>query len=750
MARSRPADVVTESAQSPAPRGLYARWAYVAVRRRRTVLAAWLVFLVALGGLSATVGGDLADRFTIPGTESQAALDLLEERFPSQAGDTAQIVVQADAGVTDPGIQPRVEALLAEAAALPGVIAVDSPYANPANVSADGTVAYATVQYEALAFDIPLEDIDQLFALVDGAGGSGLTVETGGQIAAQGEQEPPSESSAIAIGAAIVVLLIAFGSVVAMGLPIATALAGLVAGFLGIGIAARFVDIASFTPAIAAMIGLGVGIDYALFIVSRYREGLHEGRSVPDAVAVAMDTAGRSVAFAGAVVVIALLGLFAIGLPFVTAFAIASSLMVAFSILVALTLLPALLGFAGTKVDRLRIPGLRPAATSKSSMGYRISGLIGRSPIAYALGSAAVLLLLAAPLLDIRLGFPDSGSSPETYHTRRAYDLLSDGFGVGFNGPLLITVESDGPLDLAGVETLRSAIAQTPGVVEVAPAVVNPAGDTAVVSFIPTTSPQDDLTSDLVGTLRDDVVPAAVAGTNLHAYVGGATASFIDVNERMSSRTPTFIAIVVGLSFVLLTTVFRSPVIALKAALMNLLSIGAAYGVVVAVFQWGWGASLFGVDETGPIAAFMPMFLFAILFGLSMDYEVFLLSRIREAYLRSGNTRQAVADGLGVTARVITAAAAVMVLVFLSFLFTPDAITKQFGLGLATAILVDATIVRMILVPATMELLGKWNWWFPTWLDRLVPHFNVEGHVPSLPSIPNLIPPVSAQPGDAD
>ncbi len=735
---------------APAPRSIFSRWAYVAVRRRRAVLGAWVAFLVVLGVLSATVGGDLADSFTIPGTESQAALDLLEERFPSQAGDTAQIVVRADAGVADPAVQPRVEALLAEAATLPGVIAVDSPYTNSANVSADGTIAYATVQYEKLAFETPLDDIKQLTALVDRSGGSGLTVEAGGSMVAQAEQEPPSESSAIAIGAAMVVLLIAFGSVVAMGLPIATALAGLVAGFLGIGLAARFVDIASFTPAIAAMIGLGVGIDYALFIVSRYREGLGEGRSVADAVAVAMETAGRAVAFAGLVVVVALMGLFAIGLPFVTAFAIASSLMVGFSILVALTLLPALLGFAGTRVDRFRIPGIRPATNSKSSLGYRISGLIGRSPIAYALASAAILLLLAAPLLNVKLGFPDSGSSPETYHTRRAYDLLSTGFGPGFNGPLLIAIESDGAVDLDGVENLRAALSQTPGVVEVAPAVVSPAGDTAVVSFVPTTSPQDDHTSNLVNRIRADVVPAALEGTSLEAYVGGATASYIDVNDRMSSRTPYFIAIVLGLSVLLLTAVFRSPVIAIKAAVMNLLSIGSAFGVVIAVFQWGWGASLFGVNETGPIASFMPMFLFAILFGLSMDYEVFLLSRIREAYLRTGETRQAVADGLGVTARVITAAAAVMVLVFLSFLFTDDAITKQFGLGLATAILVDATIVRMILVPATMELLGKWNWWFPTWLDRLVPHISVEGHIPSMPSIPNLIPPVAPQPGDLD
>ena len=550
--------------------------------------------MVVLGVLSVTVGGDLADSFTIPGTESQAALDLLEERFPSQAGDTAQIVVRADAGVADPAIQARVEALLAEAATLPGVIAVDSPYANPANVSADGTIAYATVQYEKLAFETPLEDIDQLTALVDRSGDSGLTVEAGGSMVAQAEQEPPSESSAIAIGAAMIVLLIAFGSVVAMGLPIATALAGLVAGFLGIGLAARFVDIASFTPAIAAMIGLGVGIDYALFIVSRYREGLAEGRSVADAVAVAMETAGRAVAFAGIVVVIALMGLFAIGLPFVTAFAIASSMMVGFSILVALTLLPALLGFAGTRVDRFRIPGIRANANPKSSIGYRISGLIGRSPIAYALASAAILLLLAAPLLDVKLGFPDSGANPESYHTRRAYDLLSTGFGPGFNGPLLVAIESDGALDLNGVETLRAALSQTPGVVEVAPAAVSPAGDTAVVSFVPTTSPQDDHTSDLVNRIRDDVVPAALDGTSLEAYVGGATASYIDVNDRMSSRTPYFIAIVLGLSVLLLTAVFRSPVIALKAAVMNLLSIGSAFGVVIAVFQWGWARASSG------------------------------------------------------------------------------------------------------------------------------------------------------------
>ena len=746
-------EVLRSATSTASSDGLLARWARFAVRRRRTVLAGWLVFLVALGGLSATAGGDLADQFTIPGTESQAAVDLLQNRFPAQAGDTAQLVVRAPAGVADPAARARIESLLTEVAALPSVVGVDSPYDNPAAISADGTIAYATIQYEDLAFAIPLADIDRLIALVDAAGGDGLTVEAGGQIVIQGEMEPPSESSALAIAAAIVVLLIAFGSVVAMGLPIVTALAGLMAGFLGIGLAAAVVDIASFTPAVAAMIGLGVGIDYALFIVSRYREALAGGRGVADAVAVAMDTAGRSVAFAGSVVVIALLGLVAIGLPFVTAFAIAASLMVAFSVLVALTLLPALLGFAGTKVDRLRVPGIRVSANPESSLGYRISGLIGRAPLAVAVGAAAVLLLLAAPLLDLRLGFPDSGATPERFHSRRAYDLLTAGFGPGFNGPLLVALEGDGALDLARVDTLRAAVAGTAGVAEVAPAVVNAAGDTAVVTIVPTTSPQDARTTDLVETLRRDVVPAALADSGLRAHVGGATAATIDVDDRMASRTPVFIAIVVGLSFLLLTTVFRSPVIAFKAAMMNLLSIGAAYGVVIAVFQWGWGADLLGVEETGPIASFVPMFLFAILFGLSMDYEVFLLSRIREAYLRTGDTRRAVADGLGVTARVITAAAAVMVVVFLSFLLVDDAISKQFGVGLATAVLVDATIVRLLLVPATMELLGAWNWWFPTWLDRLVPRLNIEGHARAardhLPTLPTLAPP-TASAGDAD
>ncbi len=711
-----------------------ARWGRLAVRRRRAVLGGWVVGLAVLGAVVAGFGGQLANEFKIPGVDSQRAYDLLAARFPSQSGDTAQVVVRADAGVADPAVRARVDALLAEVAALPQVTGVVSPYDNPAAVSADGRIAYATVQYGVPASDLPLAEIETLTGLIDRAGGNGLTVEAGGQVVAQGEFVPPGESTLIAIAAAVVVLLIAFGSLVAMGLPILTALIGLGAGFAGVFLSARFLDIADFTPAIASMIGLGVGIDYALFVVTRYREGLAEGLSVEAAVGRAVDTAGRAVIFAGGVVVIALLGLFAVGIPFVAAFGAASAIVVAFSVLVAVTLLPALLGFAGTGIDRLRVPGLRRLAGGGQPVGGRLARRIQARPLGYAISAAALLLLLAAPLLDIQLGFADNGSNPTSFHTRRAYDLLSEGFGPGFNGPLVVAVEQEGggALDQAALGGLTEALRGAEGIASVSPATLNQAGDTAVISVIPTTSPQDTATEATIRRLRDDVIDGATAGTGLAAYVGGATATFIDLGDKTGERTPLFFAIVVGLSFLLLAAVFRSVVIALKAALMNLLSIGAAYGVIVAVFQWGWGASLLGVEETAPIAPFLPMFLFSILFGLSMDYEVFLLSRIREFYVRGRATHDAVADGLSATARVITAAAAIMVVVFLSFVFTDDQISKQFGLGLAVAVLVDATVVRLILVPATMELLGEWNWWFPSWLDRLVPRLNIEGgsHAP--------------------
>jgi len=724
------------SSNTTGPGALY-RWGAFSVRNRWKVLGGWIAFLVIFGAFSMALKGEFSDAFTIPHSDSQNALDLLTERFPSEAGDQARVVFQAESGIADPAVQTQIKSVLDTIATMPHVARIESPLDNPAQINTsdivpqgNGTVAYATVHFDQTAADVPKKDIDAFIATADAAKSDTLGIELGGQIVEQVEAEQPGGETGLALLAAALVLLIAFGSIIAMGLPIVVALAGLAAGFLGVFLATNFFDIATFTPGIAAMIGLGVGIDYSLFIVTRFREGLHKGASIEESVARAMDTAGRAVLFAGVVVVIAILGLIAAALPFMTAYAVAVALVVGFTIAVAMTFLPALLGFAGHRIDKWGIKRFQQTASDAgTSFGTRIGRRIQQKPLLYAAASAAFLLVLATPVFTINLGFTDAGANATSTHSRRAYDLLASGFGPGFNNPFLVAIEGDGPLDQNQLNTVADAIRAQPGVVSVAPPFLNETGDVAVISIVPAMSIQDDSAVDHVHHLRDDTLPPLMAGTGDKAYVGGIAAAFVDIVQKMVGRTPLFFMIVVGLSFVLLSIVFRSVVIALKAAIMNILSIGAAFGVVVAVFQWGWLSRFIGVDSELPILAFMPMFLFSILFGLSMDYEVFLLSRIREAWVHGRSTSDAVVDGLGVTARVITAAAAIMVVVFLSFVLTPDPIQKEFGIGLAVAILVDATIVRMILVPATMELLGDWNWWFPSWLDRAVPHVNVEGSV---------------------
>jgi RND superfamily putative drug exporter len=530
----------------------------------------------------------------------------------------------------------------------------------------------------------------------------------------------------IGILAAIVILLVAFGSLLAMGLPILVAL-------FGIGIGLGFVELLShviatpdFATQLASMIGIGVGIDYALFIVTRYRQGLDEGFAPEHAVVRAIDTAGRAVVFAGCTVVISLLGLFLMDVDFVNGMAVGTSVTVGVVMLASITLLPAVLGFAGRTIDRFSIRRSRAPKPPERTLWYRWSRVVQRRPWAALLGGLALLVALAIPMLSMRLAFPDAGGNPTSDTTRRAYDLVADGFGAGFNGPLILAAEYPKGADAAALDTLVSRLQHTPDVAAVVGPQASPSGDAAVIRVIPVSAPQSQTTSDLVSSLRDDVIPQAVQGSDVQVHVGGLTASSIDVSERLSSRLPIFIGAVLVLSFLLLMAVFRSLLVPLKAVIMNLLSIGAAYGVVVAVFEWGWFGNLLGVEQTGPIAPFIPMMMFAILFGLSMDYEVFLLSRIREEYDRTGDNAVAVADGLASTARVITAAALIMVTVFGSFVLGDATTIKLFGLGLATAILVDATVVRMVLVPATMELLGDRNWWFPRWLDRIIPRLHVE------------------------
>jgi RND superfamily putative drug exporter len=525
----------------------------------------------------------------------------------------------------------------------------------------------------------------------------------------------------------MIILLIAFGSVLAMGLPIGVALFGIGIGLSLVMLFANFLSVPDFTPQLASMIGIGVGIDYALFIVTRYRQQIHSGLDPEHATIVAITTAGKAVLFAGTTVVISLLGILLMGFAFVEGIAIGGAATVAVTMIASVTLLPALLGFVGEKIDRWRIPLFTQDETKfEHSLAFRWSRVIQRRPWPAAIAGLVVLVVLSIPLFSIRLGFADASSGSTERSSRRAYDLLSQGFGPGFNGPLLFAADIQSPEDTSNLEALQQRLSEEPGIAAVSPPFPNEEGNAAIMTAFPSTAPQDRETHDLVRHIRADVLPDTVNGTKV--YVGGLTASTVDFADANSDRLPILIGVVIALSFLLLVVVFRSILVPLKAAVMNLLSIGAAYGIVVAVFQWGWLRELIGVETSGPIEAWVPMMLFTILFGLSMDYEIFLLSRIREEYLETGENNTAVANGLATTARVITAAAAIMVTLFLVFVFGfEERSIKLFAIGLASAIFVDATIVRMVLVPATMELLGEANWWIPKWLDRILPNIHIEG-----------------------
>ena len=704
-----------------------ARWSY---RRRWIILAIWIVALVGFNVISATAGGEYSQNFSLPGADSQKAYDLLKERFPEQAGETADIVIKAD-DVTDPQVRKTMEGLFSELQDVDHVIGIDSPYAEGARqISPDGTIAFATLRFENLDGEsVPIEVGKEITRLAKEAETERLQIEPGGSVIAFSEFEEPSGAEGIGLLAAMVILLITFGSVLAMGLPILMALFGIGIGMALIFLFANFLNVPDFTPQLASMVGIGVGIDYALFIVTRYRQLLHQGLDPESATVVAIRTAGKAVLFAGTTVVISLLGMLLMGFAFVEGVAVGGAATVAVTMLASVTLLPAVLGFVRHRIDKWRLPWFRHENRAfEETTAYRWSRMIQRRPLPMTIIGLGVLILLSIPVFSIQLGFADAGTGPTERSSRRAYDLLQEGFGPGFNGPLLMAARLDGPQDLAALEGLNRALAETEGITIVTPAFPNAAGDAAVMTAFPATSPQDERTTALVNHIRENVIPEAMAGSGVEVNVGGLTASIVDFATTTSDRLPVLIGVVLLLSFLLLVVVFRSVVVPIKAVVMNLLSIGAAYGVVVAIFQWGWGRSLIGVESVAPIEAWVPMMLFTILFGLSMDYEIFLLSRIREEYLRTHDNATSVANGLAHTARVITAAAAIMVTLFLAFVFGFDERSiKLFGMGLAVAIFVDATIVRMVLVPATMELLGDANWWVPKWLDRLLPDIHIEG-----------------------
>jgi RND superfamily putative drug exporter len=713
-----------------------ARWCVV---HRRTVLACWVAALVGLTVLSQSAGSAYKNSFSLNGTQSFEAQQLLQRSAPKAAGDREQVVLAVSRGrVTDPAVRARAQALLTRVAALPEVASVASPYGvdGAAQISPSGQIAFANVTMTKQGVKFSTSQAQQFVNTARAGAGDGLQVEVEGQVA---EAANKTNVSSVGLGAfaALVVLLLVFGSLLAAVLPLITAGVALGAGTATIGLLSHVLDMASFSSQLALLIGLGVGVDYALFIVTRHRQGLERGKSVEESIIDAIDTSGRAVMFAGLTVCIALLGMFALGVSFLYGVAIAATVVVAFTVLAALTLLPALLGFFGPRIlgrrTRRALADGRLQTNDGSGFWTRWTGVLQARPALIATAAALVMVLIAIPFFSMRLGSSDAGSDPSNTTTRKAYDLLAKGFGPGYNGPLQLVAQVNGAGQRTAFTKVAEAVAHTTGVVRVTAPLVLPGHDgspsVALADAYPVGSPQAASTSSLLSTLRNRVIPNASTGTGVDVLVGGQTAIFADFSSVLSSKLPLFIGVVVLLSFLLLTAVFRSLVIPATAALMNMLSAGAAFGVITAVFQFGWLGSLLGVTQTGPIEAFIPVMMFAILFGLSMDYEVFLVARIYEEWHKSGDNRIAVTRGLAATGRTITAAAAIMVLVFGSFILGGQVIIEMFGLGLAAAVLLDALIVRSILVPGVMLLLGKTNWALPAALDRLLPRLNVEGDV---------------------
>jgi RND superfamily putative drug exporter len=710
-----------------------ARWT---MAHRRIVVVTWIVAAVGIFAVSSSVGKKNASDFTLPGTGSQQTANLLKSRFPAQAGDADQIVFRARTGsINSAADRATIGATLAKVGGLPHVTGVVSPYAvGSHSISRDGTIAFATVSFDERADVVPKAAVNRVIATAESARSTSLQVELGGQAVEQAQQSSLGFATIVGIAAAILILLISFGSFSAMGLPIATALLGLGAGIGVITLASHVIAMPDFASELALMIGLGVGIDYALFIVTRFRENYRRnGGDVPLAVEAAMNTSGRAVVFAGATVVIALLGMFALGVSVLNGAAVAAAIGVVLVLGASLTLLPALLGFAGRRIGEVGRRGAdEDADTGKPGFWRRWVGQVQRRPAVIAIAATALMLMFAAPALGLRLASSDAGNDPASHTTRQAYDLLAKGFGPGFNGPLQVAVALPKAHDTAALKQVTAAVAATPGVASVATPRLNPTGTAAAVIAYPTTSPQSAQTSGLVARVRGNVIGPAERATGARVYVGGATAAQVDFSHVLSSKMPLFIGVVIALASLLLLLVFRSLVIPVQAAVMNLLSIGASLGVVQAVFERGWLGGLFGV-QAGPIDAFIPVLTFAIVFGLSMDYEVFLVSRVHEEWTARGDASAAVREGLARTGRVITAAAAVMVAVFGAFAISGNRVLEMFGLAMATAVFLDAIVVRLLLLPAVLQLLGRTTWTLPRWLERRLPQVAIEPEQSSKP-----------------
>jgi putative drug exporter of the RND superfamily len=713
------------------------------VRHRRIVLLLWAVVLIGSLLMVKTVGTAYTNNFTFPHTDSFDAINLLKSVAPGHSGDTEEVVfgTSGDARLTDPAVGQRINTMVDKINALPNVTHVASPYdtagnlVNTANVNADRTVGFLQVPFDKQPQNIPRSEATEFVHTVTATSAPGLSVSVTGQLAEFANNQSFS-SSGLGVLLALIVLLLVFGSVFAALLPIISALFALGTAIGIIGVLSHAIGMAQFAPELVLLIGLGVGVDYALFIVTRHRQGLVGGHDVESSIVNAVNTSGRAVMFAGIIVCIALLGMFALGVSFLYGLAVAAAIGVAFTMAAALTLLPAMLGFIGPKVmsrkQKRNLAQNGPRVVGADNKGFwpHWADRVQRYPWLSALGALALIVLIAVPFFSLRLGSADQGTDPAGTPTRAAFDTLSRGFGPGFNGPLML-VSVVQPDQRAAVDNVVTAVSQQADVAKVAPPLLIPSktgsGDVMLLNVYPKTAPQDVATTDLVNHLRSDTIPQAVGNSGLKILVGGTTAIYIDFANVLAAKLPLFIGLVVLLSFLLLMTVFRSFVIPLTAAAMNLLSIGCAFGILVAVFEWGYGGRIINITGTSPIEAFLPVMLFAILFGLSMDYQVFLVSRMHEEYIKSGgDNRVAVRNGLAATGKTITAAAVIMILVFGAFILGGERVIKEFGVGLAAGILVDAVLIRMCVVPSLMMMFGDANWWFPRWLDRLLPKLSVD------------------------
>jgi len=732
--------------------GVLYRLARFCVRYRFAVLAAWILLTVALVGVSHRLGDKTNDSVTLPGTNSQQAADALSKSFPDQANGSSPIVLHvANGKLTDSKYSQAVNQAAADVAKAPDVASVVNPLTSQgaSALSKDQSTGYLSVTLSVSPGAMSVDDAQTIIdAAAKPAQAAGIQVETGGQLGDKVSKPSTEISELIGILAAMVILTLTFGTVVAMLLPIATAILGLASTLSIIQILSHAFTVSTVAPTLATMIGLGVGIDYALFIVTRHFRGLKDGLDLPESIARAVATSGGAVTFAGGTVTIALVSLAVAGIPLVTTMGLMAAVAVVVAVLAALTLLPAILAIVGPGINALRVRGRHPADHSKQGLWARWAAGVVRRPLVSALAALAILIPLAIPLLSLTLGQKDVAALSTSTTARRAYDLISDNFGPGTNGPLLVAVSLGSPAQASSasgssssqgstgsdprasdprLQTLEKDVSQTPGVAAVSPVQINQAGTTAYFNAVATTGPAEQATANLVSKLRSSVIPEAEKGTNMRAYVGGSTASNVDLASDISSKLLLQILVVIALSFLLLMLAFRSAVIPAQAAIMNLLSIGAAYGVLIAVFQFGWLHGLIGLDSAVPIVSYVPLFMFAVLFGLSMDYEVFLVSQIKEHADAGEGPKHAVVSGLLTSGRVITAAATIMVFVFGSFVLNGDPTVKQFGIGLAVAVILDATVVRCLLVPARMASLGRANWYLPRWLGRILPRISIEG-----------------------